>query len=121
MLTFARYPKYNKCTTKVNWGDGYLDIEYRNNKMRKICCDAQYAEKMYGRENMEKIHLRLDQIEAADTVEMLIQYRIGRCHALSMNRKGQYEMDLVHPYRLVFEKKGHEIQIAYIVEIVDYH
>lgn len=28
---------------------------------------------------------------------------------------------LVHPYRLVFEKNGEEIQIANIIEIVDYH
>lgn len=37
------------------------------------------------------------------------------------NRKEQYAMDLVHPYRLVFEKEGDEIQIACIIEIVDYH
>ena len=37
------------------------------------------------------------------------------------NRKGQYAVDLVHPYRLVFEKHGDEIQIAHIMEIVDYH
>lgn len=30
-------------------------------------------------------------------------------------------MDLVHPYRLVFEKQGNEIQIANILEITDYH
>lgn len=30
-------------------------------------------------------------------------------------------MDLVHPYRLVFEKIGNEIQIANVMEIVDYH
>ena len=51
----------------------------------------------------------------------MIQYRIDRCHPLSNNRKGQYAVDLVHPYRLVFEKHGNEIQIAHIMEIVDYH
>ena len=40
---------------------------------------------------------------------------------LTQNRKGQYAVDLVHPYRLVFEKNGDEIQIANILEIVDYH
>ena len=58
---------------------------------------------------------------AADTVEMMIQFHIGRCHPLTQNRKGQYAVDLVHPYRLVFEKNGDEIQIANILEIVDYH
>lgn len=30
-------------------------------------------------------------------------------------------MDLIHPQRLVFEKKDDKIQIAYIIEIIDYH
>lgn len=69
----------------------------------------------------EKIDMRIGEISAADTVEMMIQFRIGRCHPLTQNRKGKYAMDLVHPYRLVFEKNGNEIQIANILEIVDYH
>lgn len=69
----------------------------------------------------EKIHLRIYEIDAANTVEEMIQFHIGRCHALQGNRKNQYAMDLTHPYRLVFEKQGNEIQIANIIEIVDYH
>ena len=69
----------------------------------------------------DKIHQRIDELHAADTVEMMIQWHIGRCHPLAQNRKGQYAMDLIHPFRLVFEKKGDEIQIANILEIVDYH
>ena len=49
----------------------------------------------------EKIHMRIDQISAALSVEMMIQYRIGRCHPLKGNRKNQYAVDLVHPYRLI--------------------
>ena len=75
----------------------------------------------YSQEMADKIHQRIDEIGAADSVEMMIQFHIGRCHPLKQNRKGQYAMDLVHPYRLVFEKNGDEIQIANILEIVDYH
>lgn len=98
-----------------------MDITYRNNKIKKVCTDARTAEKTYGREMAYKIHQRVDEIAAADTVEMMIQFHIGRCHMLKQNRKGQYAMDLVHPYRLIFEKNGSEIQIANILEIVDYH
>ena len=98
-----------------------MDITYKNKKIRKVCTDANAAEKMYGRKMAEKIQQRIDQITAADSVEMLIEFHIGRCHPLKQNRKGQYAVDLVHPYRLVFEKKGDEIQIAIILEIVDYH
>ena len=69
----------------------------------------------------KKIHQRIDEIDAADTVEMMIQFHIGRRHPLTQNRKGQYAVDLVHPYRLVFEKNGDEIQIVNVLEIVDYH
>ena len=60
----------------------------------------------------DKIHQRIDEIHAADTVEMLMEAHIGRCHPLTGNRKGQYAMDLVHPKRLVFEKRGNQIQVA---------
>lgn len=98
-----------------------MDITYKNKKIEKICTDAKTAERTYGREMAGKIHQRIDEITAADTVEMMIQFHIGRCHPLAQNRKGQYAMDLIHPYGLVFERYGDEIQIANILEIVDYH
>ena len=98
-----------------------MDITYKNRKIEKVCTDAKAAERTYGREMADKIHQRIDEIDAADTVEMMIKFHIGRCHSLTQNRKGQYAVDLVHPYRLVFEKNGDKIQIANILEIVDYH
>ena len=98
-----------------------MEITYKNNKIRKVCCDAKTAERTYGQEMAEKIQQRIQEIEASDSVEMMIRFHIGRCLPLTQNRKGQYALDLVHPYRLVFEKNGNEIQIANILEIVDYH
>ena len=98
-----------------------MEITYKNKKIEKVCTDAKVSDKTYGKEMSEKIQMRIDEITAADTVEMMIQYHIGRCHFLTNNRKGQYAVDLVHPYRLVFEKHGDVIQIAHILEIVDYH
>ena len=98
-----------------------MQIEYKNRGIMKVCTDASVAEKKYGTEMAEKLQLRVDQIYAADSVEQMIQFGIGRCHPLRGNRKKQFAVDLVHPYRLVFEKKGNEIQIANILEVVDYH
>ena len=98
-----------------------MDITYKNNKIKKVCTDAKTAERTYGREMADKIHQRIDEIRAADTVEMLVQFHIGRCHPLSNNRKGQYAMDLVQPYRLIFEKFSEDLQIVRIIEIKDYH
>lgn len=98
-----------------------MHITYKNKQIEKVCTDAKAADRAYGNKMAEKIHMRIDEISAADTVEMMIQFRIGRCHSLTNNRKGQFAVDLVHPYRLVFEKHGDEIQVAHILEIVDYH
>ena len=98
-----------------------MEIRYQNRSIEKVCTNASVAEKKYGSEMAEKIQMRIDQISAAPGIEYLIQYRIGRCHPLHQNRKNQFAMDLVHPMRLVFEKRGTDIQIACIMEIVDYH
>ena len=98
-----------------------LVITYKNRKIEKICTDAKVAEKTYGKKMAEKIQNRISEIEASITVEIMLQFHIGRCQSLSNNRKGQYAVDLINPYRLVFRKIGDEIQIAEIIEIVDYH
>ena len=67
------------------------------------------------------MHQCIYEIEAADTFGMMIRFHIDRGHSLTQNKKGQYAMELVLLYRLVFEKKGNKIQIANILEIVDYH
>ena len=98
-----------------------MTVEYKNRDIEKTCTKASYAEKKFGLRMAEKIQMRIDQIQAASNVEEMVQYGVGRCHALKGNRKGQYAMDLVHPMRLVFEKNGSTVQIAVIQEIVNYH
>lgn len=98
-----------------------VKIIYKTKKLERICTDAKTAIKVYGREMANKIHQRIDEISAADSIEMMLRFHIGRCHQLSQNRKGQFAVDLIHPYRLVFEKIGEEIQAVQIIEIVDYH
>jgi len=97
-----------------------LEVTYKNNKIRVVCIDAKVTERQYGRKMAEKIHQRIDEISAADTVEMMVRFHIGRCHPLSQNRKGQFAVDLVHPYRLIFQITEKEVQIANIQEITDY-
>ncbi len=98
-----------------------MDIEFKTKKLKSECLEYVVAKKVYGYKMAEKIAQRIGELRMADTVEMLVQFSIGRCHPLKGNRKGEYAMDLVHPYRLVFIKMGDEIQIARIVSIEDYH
>ena len=98
-----------------------MDIKYKNKAIEKVCTKQSEAIRRYGPRMAEKIDQRIGEIMSADSVDLMINFRIGRCHALTNNRKEQYAVDLVHPYRLVFEAKGEEVQIALIIEIVDYH
>lgn len=98
-----------------------MHITYKNNKIKKICTDATTATKIHGSRMADIIHQRIDEITSSESVEFMLKFRIGRCHELEGNRKDQYAVDLVHPYRLVFNKQENEIQIAHILEIVDYH
>ena len=98
-----------------------MEIQYKSKKIRKVCTDANTARKNYGEKMARKIQQRIDELTAADSVEMMIQYHIGRCHSLTGNREGHHALELVQPYRWVFTQIGNEIQIAEVQEIVDYH
>ncbi|ASS41034.1 plasmid maintenance system killer protein [Eubacterium minutum ATCC 700079] len=99
-----------------------MQIEYRNKRLEKICTLASMAQKKYGADMAEKIQQRIGEIFSADSVKEMIEYRIGRCHPLKGDRKGQYAVDLIQPHRMAFSIKGNTIEIACIEEIIDdYH
>ena len=98
-----------------------MDIRYKNNKLETVCTDANTARREYGREMARKIHLRIDQLRFATSIQYLILNGIGRCHKLVGDRKTQYTMDLVHPYRLIFIHIDGTFHVVEIQEIVDYH
>lgn len=89
--------------------------------MEKECSIFIEARKAYGFDVSKKLHQRVQEIESADSIDFLLEHRIGRCHLLYGDRSGQYAMDLVHPHRLVFERYNGELCIVQIIEIVDYH
>ena len=47
---------------------------------------------------------------------MMIACHIGRCHTLKGNRKNQYAVDLVHPYRWVLLRMGRKYSRGRIKE-----
>lgn len=65
-----------------------MEVIYKNKAIRKVCTNANAARKEYGVEMARKIHARIDQISAMETVEQLILFHIGRCHTLHGNREG---------------------------------
>ena len=53
-----------------------MEITYKTRKIEKVCTIASEAEKKYGSEMAEKIHQRIDEIDASDTVEEMVQFHI---------------------------------------------
>ena len=98
-----------------------MEVEYKNASIKKVCEEYGAAVKKHGPQLAERIHFRIGQIKAAESIEHLVRFSVGRCHLLDRDRKGQYAMDLLNGYRLVFTKKGNSIHIAHILEVVDYH
>lgn len=98
-----------------------MQVEYKNDKLRKICTIASYAQRAYGDKMVNKIHQRIDELNAADGVSEMLKYHIGRRHLLQGERSGQYALDLVHPYRLIFVEVKDTIEIVNVIETVDYH
>lgn len=98
-----------------------LEIEYKSKKLAAICTNYTSAKREYGERMAIIIHQRIDELRSANSINMLIQFSIGRCHKLQGNRKNEYAMDLIHPYRLIFEHKNNDIQLVKIVNIEDYH
>ena len=94
---------------------------YKTKRIEKACTDFYEAEKQYGSQIAEKLHQHLDQISAAESVEMLVKFKVGKCHPLKGDREEQYAMFLTKNWRLIFEKVNGTIHVVKIMEIVDYH
>ncbi len=50
----------------------------------------------------DKLAQRLEELASADTLADISHLPPPRCHALKGNRSGQFSVDLMHPYRLIF-------------------
>lgn len=98
-----------------------MEIRYRNKEIEAVCTNSKIARIRYGLPMAGKIRLRISEMIRAESVDYLIQNHIGRCHRLIGDRAGQYAMDLVHPYRLIFILIENQIQFVEIQEVTDYH
>lgn len=79
-----------------------MDIIFRSNSLASSCNSWNKAVRKYGRETALLVIKRLDQIRAAANLADLMKLPGARCHQLKGDRKDQFAVDLVHPYRLIF-------------------
>ena len=98
-----------------------MKVTFRNKKLERECTELDVGIRKYGLNMALKILERILEIENIGSIEQLIMFSIGRCHSLNGNRRGQFSMDLIQPYRLIFIKNETEIKVVKIIEITNYH
>ena len=77
-------------------------IIYITSKLRKVCNEKKKAVRDLGQEMADLLHLRLEQLRGFNYLAEVPHTRPLRRHMLGGNRKGQFSVDLVHPFRLIF-------------------
>jgi proteic killer suppression protein len=110
-----------------------VEITFRTKKLAQTFNSASALRKKYGKPMARTVMTRLAVLREAPTLSMVPIHQPNRRHQLYGKRAGQYAVDLIHPYRLIFEpgamparKAGVEINTdevtaITIIEVIDYH
>jgi proteic killer suppression protein len=111
-----------------------LDITFRTRKLEKTFNSAAALQKAYGARMAKAIMNRLAVLKAARTLALVPTTPPDRRHQLRGDRDEQFAVDLVHPYRLIFEPNHdplprkddggldvEQVTAITIIDVVDYH
>ncbi len=79
-----------------------MDIFFRTRKLQKICSTEKSAIKELGENGSIKLMQRMAELNAAHSLKDISRLPPPRLHELKGGRKGQFSVDLKHPYRLLF-------------------
>ena len=111
-----------------------MDIAFRTRKLEKNFNEAAALRKTYGTQMAKAILLRMAVLKAASNLAQVPTTKPDRRHQLGADREGEFAVDLVDPYRLVFEP-SHEpllrkddggidlerVTAIKILDVTDYH
>jgi len=106
-------------------------IYFKTRNLQNICSKENEAVKKLGLKMARKLQQRLMELSAATCLDDISNLPPPRCHPLKGKRSGQFSVDLVHPYRLIFisannpepKTKDGGLDLAKIdsIDIVDTH
>ena len=111
-----------------------MDIAFRTRKLEKTFNATDALHRTYGPRMARVIMMRMAVLRAARSLELAPTTPPERRHQLVGDRDEEFAIDLVHPYRLVFEA-NHEpvprkddggidteqVTAITILDVVDYH
>lgn len=104
-----------------------MEIAFANRKLQKTCEDVKKLSRKYGSIQARVIAKRLNELQAALSLQDVKQLPQTRLHLLSANRKGLFAVDVKQPYRIVFATLNgnsnnlETVTKIQLVEIIDYH
>ena len=111
-----------------------MDIAFSTRKLARTFNSGSALAKEYGDRMARTIQIRLAVLRNARTLALVPTSPPDRRHLLTGRRSGQYAVDLVHPFRLVFEPNHdpvpqtedggidiNQVTAVTITEVVDYH
>ena len=111
-----------------------MDIAFRTRKLQKAFTAADTFQRAYGAPMARVIMMRMAVLRAARNLGLVPNTPPDRRHQLVGDRDEKFAVDLVHPYRLVFEA-NHEplprkddggidtaqVTAITVLDVVDYH
>jgi proteic killer suppression protein len=80
-----------------------MEVVFRTRKLQKASNSEDLLKREYGAENGRLIMRRLLVLHVANSLDDVPREKPVRCHALEGDRKGQFAVDVKHPFRIVFE------------------
>ncbi len=107
-----------------------MQLEYQDEKIKKILCDTKILQKKVGIERGRKIIQRLNQLEAADNFnQYLTKIALGKPHPLQGNLERCYGISITANCRIVVEPLKTELdmeslkncKVLNIKGVLDYH
>lgn len=80
-----------------------MEIAFRTDALRKLCNDSKALQRKYGEEGRKIIRRRLDDLEAAPTLDTMRFLLAARCHELKGDLAGSLAVDAHKGYRILFK------------------
>ncbi len=111
-----------------------MHIQFKTKRLASLCNEIKKATQEWGKQNALKLAQRLQELQAADSLDDISKLPPARCHELRKNRKGQFAVVLQGKMRLIFVpdhdplptlKEGgadwRQITRIVVVSVEDYH
>ena len=111
-----------------------MDVAFRTRKLEKAFNTAVGLRRTYGARMARAIETRMAVLEAAGNLSLVPTVPPCRRHQLAGDRDERFAVDLVHPYRLVFDPDDdpiprkadggidvERVTAIKITDVIDYH